>query len=276
MQTPTLHDVIGLLERRYPPTWAEEWDAVGLVCGHADRPVKRILFAIDPVPEVVEEAIATKVDLLVTHHPLLLQPVHSVAPTTWKGRVVHDLIAADVALYCAHTNADVAPGGVNDALAELLSLRDVRVISPSLLVDAAKAGAGLGRWGRLPVPMTLGDLSLALAKVLPATAAPPRVAGSSDTGVERVGVCGGAGDSLVPAAEELDLDVFITADLRHHAVIECVLRSRLALIDAGHWASEWPWLPAAAARLVADAEATGTTVEVAVSHQVTDPWVALM
>jgi len=273
VQTLTLQDVIGLLERRYPPAWAEEWDAVGLVCGHLDRPVKRVLFAIDPVPEVVEEAISTKVDLLVTHHPLLLQPVHSVAPTTWKGRVVHDLIGAEVALYCAHTNADVAPGGVNDVFAELLSLQDIRVISPSPDSVAAEAGAGLGRWGRLPSPMTLGEFSKAVTRALPTTAAPVRVAGSADTPVERVGVCGGAGDSLLVAAEEFNLDVFVTADLRHHAVIESALRSKMALIDAGHWASEWPWLPAAAARLVADAEAAGTTVEVAVSHQVTDPWV---
>lgn len=249
---------------------------MGLVCGHPDGPVSRILFAIDPVPEVVEEAITTKVDLLVTHHPLLLQPVHSVAPTTWKGRVVHDLIAANVALYCAHTNADVAPGGVSDALAQLLSLQDVRVIAPSCALDAADAGAGLGRWGRLHEPTTLGDFAQAVAKALPTTAAPLRVAGSADARVERVGLCGGAGDSLLEAAGELNLDTFVTADLRHHAVIESALRGEMGLIDPGHWASEWPWLPVAAARLAGDAEAAGTTVDVAVSNQVTDPWVSLM
>jgi len=117
---------------------------------------------------------------------------------------------------------------------------------------------------------------LAVAKALPATPAPARVTGSADTFVERVGVCGGAGDSLLEAAEKLVLDVFVTADLRHHAVIESVLRGTMALIDPGHWASEWPWLPVAAARLVGDAEEAGTTVEVAVSDQVTDPWVSLM
>ncbi|SEE00724.1 Nif3-like dinuclear metal center hexameric protein [Ruania alba] len=132
MEAPLhLRDVIELLERRYPPSTAEAWDAVGLVTGELGAPVQRVLFAVDPTEEVVAEAAAAGADLLVTHHPLLLRPVSSVAATTAKGRVVHTLISEGIALYVAHTNADIAAGGVNDALADALELVETRPLVPA-------------------------------------------------------------------------------------------------------------------------------------------------
>ncbi|HWA67057.1 MAG TPA: Nif3-like dinuclear metal center hexameric protein [Mycobacteriales bacterium] len=126
-----LAEIIAALEGRYDPAWAESWDAVGLVCGDPDADVTRIHFAVDPVEAVAEEAVAAGAQLLVTHHPLYLGGTTSVAATTSKGRVVHRLIGAGCALYVAHTNADVANPGVNDALAATLGLRDVGVLSPA-------------------------------------------------------------------------------------------------------------------------------------------------
>jgi dinuclear metal center YbgI/SA1388 family protein len=122
----TLADVIAVLDRLYDPAWAESWDAVGLVTGDPEQEVRRILFAVDPMRPVVDEAIDGGFDLLVTHHPLLLRGVNSVAATTPKGRVVHDLIRAGVALHVCHTNADNANPGVSDALAAAIGLRDTR------------------------------------------------------------------------------------------------------------------------------------------------------
>ncbi len=122
---PPLAEVIDALERRYDPAWAMPWDAVGLVAGDPAAPVRRVLFAVDPVAAVAREAIAAGFDLLVTHHPLFLTPVHEVSATTAKGRLVHRLIRSGVALYVAHTNADVAKPGVSDALAAVLGLGDV-------------------------------------------------------------------------------------------------------------------------------------------------------
>ncbi len=126
-----LHEVVSLLEERYDPAWAESWDKVGLVCGDPDDEVERVLFAVDPVAAVVEEAIERQVQALVVHHPLLLSPVSSVAASTAKGRVIHRLVRHGIALYTAHTNADVPEGGVNDAIARTLGLRDVSVLSPT-------------------------------------------------------------------------------------------------------------------------------------------------
>lgn len=126
----TVGDVVAALEQRYPPAWAESWDAVGLTCGDPDAPARRVLFAVDPAPAVVAEAVQWRADLVVTHHPLLLRGVHSVAASTPKGRVVHDLVRHGVALVSTHTNADSAAPGVSDALASALGLVDLRPLRP--------------------------------------------------------------------------------------------------------------------------------------------------
>ena len=123
-----LSDVTALLDGWYDPSWAASWDAVGLVCGDPDRPVGRVLLAVDPTPAVVAEAGAWGADLVVCHHPLLLTPVHGVAATTPKGRVVHDLVRTGTALFTAHTNADVPADGVNESLARAVGIVDPQVV----------------------------------------------------------------------------------------------------------------------------------------------------
>jgi dinuclear metal center YbgI/SA1388 family protein len=128
--TVLLRDVTALMDRWYPPALASDWDAVGLVCGDPEQPVRRIMLAVDPAPPVVEEAIAWGADLLVVHHPLLLRAVHGVAATSPKGRAVHRLIGAGCGLFAAHTNADAPATGVNESLALALGLCDPEVIVP--------------------------------------------------------------------------------------------------------------------------------------------------
>ncbi|WP_214367870.1 Nif3-like dinuclear metal center hexameric protein [Pseudonocardia sp. H11422] len=120
--TARLADVTAALETAYPPALAQDWDAVGLVCGDPDDPVDSVLFAVDPVRATVDEAIETGAQLLVTHHPLLLRGVHGVGADTPKGALVHRLIRAGTGLYTAHTNADSADPGVSDALAAVIGL----------------------------------------------------------------------------------------------------------------------------------------------------------
>lgn len=125
-----VRDVTALLDSAYHPSWADEWDAVGLVCGDPDQQVRRILLAVDPAPLVIEEAADWGADLIVVHHPLLLKAVSSVAEDTPKGRTVHDLIRDGCALFTAHTNADAPAQGVNDSLALAMGIQDPQVIVP--------------------------------------------------------------------------------------------------------------------------------------------------
>src|SRR5262245_6247033 len=157
----SLADIVAAIERRYPPATAESWDRVGLVVGDPAAPVHRVLLAVDCVPETVDEAIAGDAQLMVVHHPLLLRGVHSVSATTYKGAVVHRLIRAGIALYVAHTNADVATPGVSDALADRLGLADVRPLVAEL--------SHPGRVGRLASPRRLADLASDVSRSLPST-----------------------------------------------------------------------------------------------------------
>lgn len=369
-----LQDVITDLERRYPPGTAQDWDAVGLVVGDRQARIGTVLLAIDPVETVVDEAIEMGADLIVAHHPLLLRGVTSVSTDTPKGAMVHRLIRAGIALYVAHTNADAASGGVNEALAELLGLTGTRplqdqpgteldllityvptddaeavrqalgaagagevgeytgcawsvtgrgeftpvgaadptigtvgehtrveearlemVVPPARRSDVVTAlrqahpyeepafslvpttpaptGAGLGRIGTLPRPLSLRELATHVAGVLPPTAHGVRIGGDPQAQVRTVAVCGGSGDSLLDVVARSDADVYLTADLRHHPASEALARPGApALLDVAHWASEWPWLPVAAENLRADARAAGTELSVHVSTRPTDPW----
>jgi dinuclear metal center YbgI/SA1388 family protein len=160
---PSLADVVAQLDELYPPSLAESWDAVGLVCGDPGAAVGRVLFAVDPTVAVAWEAVAGGYDLLVTHHPLYLGGTTSVAATDPRGRVVHELLTHGCGLFVAHTNADRARPGVNDALAALFDLRDPVPVEPvperldklvvfvpvadAELVREALAEAGAGRLG---------------------------------------------------------------------------------------------------------------------------------
>ncbi|MEV5503620.1 Nif3-like dinuclear metal center hexameric protein [Nonomuraea fuscirosea] len=261
----TLTNVIEVLEAAYPPARAESWDAVGLVSGDPAREVRRVLLAVDPVAAVAEEALDWGADLIVTHHPLYLRGTTTVAATTPKGRLIRTLIKNDIALYTAHTNADVANPGVSDALARAVGLvGDLVPLKPF----ADDPWRGLGRIGEVAAGMTLEEFAEQAAKGLPRTSAGIRVAGDPSRPVARVAVSGGAGDSLLATAAAAGVDVFLTADLRHHPASEFVESGGPALIDAAHWATEWPWLDSAASIL----HASGVTVETRVSATVTDAW----
>lgn len=161
---PALKDVVDLLHGWYPPGTADSWDAVGLVSGYPGQRVDKVMFAVEPTPAVAAEAVEWEADLLVVHHPLFLKPVHGFPATSPKGHTMAKLVGGECALLTAHTNADQAVGGVSEALATALGLRDLAPITaaPTLPMDklttyvpvsdaealrTALAGAGAGRIG---------------------------------------------------------------------------------------------------------------------------------
>jgi len=260
---------------------------VGLVCGDPAAEVTRVLFAVDPVREVVDEALRIGADLLVTHHPLYLRGTTTVAPVGpagFKGQVVHDLIRGGVALLVAHTNADRADPGVSDALAAAV---DLRVTGPLVPDPADPTGRrGLGRLCEPLAPLTLAAFAEQAARGLPATAAGLRIAGDPAAPVRTVAVCGGSGDGLFAQVRAAGADVFLTADLRHHPASEARQAAGQtggsaggsarapALVDAAHWATEWPWCEQAAGQLDEISDRHGWALRTYVSRTVTDPWTA--
>lgn len=263
-----LSEVVAALERLYPPHTASSWDRVGLVSGDPDHSVSLVHFAVDPTLAVIDEARAAGADLLVTHHPLLLRGVHAVATTSAKGAAVTALIVSRIALYAAHTNADVASPGVSDALAGACALTGV---GPLEVVD----GVGHGRVGSLAAPLSLREFVQQLSAVLPAAPGGIRVAGPADALVSRVAVVGGAGDGSFDAVRASGADVYVTADLRHHPALEAREEARGGtpyLVDAGHWATEWLWLESARSELLRELAGRGTSLNTHISTLRTDPW----
>jgi dinuclear metal center YbgI/SA1388 family protein len=263
----TLRQVVTALESVYPPDTAMDWDQVGLVAGDLEQPVRLIHFAVDPTLAVVREAVDGGADLLVTHHPLLLRGIHSVATTGAKGEALTRAILGDLAIYCAHTNADVASPGVCDALASAVGLTDVQPLE--------EVPEALGRVGWLPEPMPLRAFADQVAAGLPATVAGIRVSGDPNALVEKVAVLGGSGDDRFDVVRAAEVDVYVTADLRHHPALEereTTRGGRPFLVDAGHWASEYVWLASAERRLLEASPGGSSRLDTYVSTLRTEPW----
>jgi dinuclear metal center YbgI/SA1388 family protein len=258
----TVADVVQTVHTWYPAETAEPWDRVGLVVGEPQAPVSRILLAVDCVAATVDEAVESGAEMLITHHPLLLRGVHSVATTSYKGALVHRLIRAGVALLVAHTNADSALPGVTDALGIRLGLADMRPLVPGERHPA--------RVGRLDPPMTLVELAAYVADRLPATAVGVRVAGDPQLRVSTLAIAGGAGDEFLADVAAAGVDAYLTSDLRHHPASEHLANGGPALIDAPHWATERPWLDVLRVMLK-----LAFSIDVQVSNVVTDVWTVL-
>lgn len=277
--TPNLAQVVAAFHDLYPPQLAAGWDASGLVCGRAAAPVKHVHFAVDALAATADEAVEHGAGLLITHHPLLLRGAQFIPDTDYKGHVLHTLIEGQCGLLGAHTNADAAIAGVNEALCDALHLTDRTALAEPQTQELGgeEHPVGTGRVGTLPEPLTLRALAERLADALPATAGGLRIAGRPEQRISRVALCGGAGDSLFEAVRSVGADVYITADLRHHPASEfreqeLVRGTECALIDCSHAASESLWLQRAGERLQALLAERGHSITFTVSSLNTDPW----
>lgn len=272
MAAPCLSDVIAQVSQWYPPWLAEPWDRVGCVLGDPRQPVSRALLAVDPIPAVAEEAVRRRAGLVIAHHPLFLGGVHGLTDDIPGAVTARTLMGEGIALLTVHTNADVAAGGVNDALAAALGLTDVTVLLPE---PGHGEGVGMGRLGCLPTALTPAALGRWVADRLPATAAGVRVATVRDAEpplVQRVAVLAGAGDSLLRAIAPGTADAVVTSDCRHHRVLDAVLTRGLCVVDVAHAAAEAPWLPLLAERLRMAAEQRDWALTALVSDEHGDPW----
>ena len=299
---PVLGQVVKVLEALYPLDYAEDWDHPGLVVGDPSWPVRRIVCAVDPRPDVVEEAIALEADLLITHHPLFFRSVHEVSGMGFRGAIVNRLISGRCGLWVGHTNADAAYRGVAQAAADLFGLQETRpLVSAGTSDHDLHAGediqVGLGRLGRLPEPLSLVDLARRVADILPKTQMGIQVAGPESAMVSTVAVLPGSGDSEFEAVRTAGADVYITSDLRHHPATDAFQEALYAaglsdsigvdgpkehhprpmLINTPHSAIEGLWFRYALEDIPAAVhEATGFTPDIQESSIQTDPWTLVL
>ncbi len=259
-----LTNLIGTFESLWPLAGAEEWDRPGLTTGNSNQTITRALLCVDVTLEVLSEAKQLGCELVISHHPLLLKGVNFLSEDQLKGELVSFAVKNSIAVYSAHTNADIVVDGVSDILAQQLGLARTKPLV------ATGDGIGHGRIGKLKSPQSLSDYAKFVSSCLPETSAPIRVAGDLNKMIETVAVVGGAGDSFIPAAAQSGVDLFITSDLRHHVVLDAVSdpTNPLALIDISHFAAESLWLKPTQitlSKLIPD-------VSFVVSSIPTDPW----
>lgn len=252
-------------EQAWPKAHADDWDNVGLAVGSKELQVSKILVAVDLTEAVIDEAIRLNANLILTHHPLLLKPIDSVAEDKLKGSLIAKLIQNSIALYSAHTNADVQADGASCLMANAFGLQNV-----APLVDA-KGGFGHGVIGELASPLALSDFASRVATALPTTARKVVFSGEAGRIIRRVALCSGAGDAFLPVVLASDADVYVTSDLRHHPALDAISTPRehgaLALIDVSHWAAESLWVTSALSKL-----STLSGIDIVASATVTDPW----
>ena len=234
----TVGDMMDIMETLAPLSLAEDWDNAGLQIGHRDQPVNRVMVALDPSIEVVKSACQQNVDLLITHHPLIFKPLYAIDLNTPVGRIISLSVETKLSIFSAHTNLDIAHEGINDMLAEKLSLTDINLLeggNESTRVKDGEKMTGLGRIGVLEDKMGLSELAESVKEKLGLKSL--RVAGHQDLLVSNVAICCGSGSSLLGRFFSSNAQVFIAGDLRYHDARE-VEALNLGLIDIGHFASE--------------------------------------
>lgn len=213
----TIRDISEYCRSIAPYELADEWDNVGLLVGSEDAAVDTVLLALDITPEVVREASDRGAQLIVSHHPVIFDPLRELRP----DNAVYQLAHSDIAALCLHTNLDRAEGGVNTALAAALELKDTALYPDDYLLT-----------GEPPHSMSAEEFALFIKDRLGA----PSVRYTCGT-VTRVAVSSGGGGEGIELSDKYSFDAFVTGELKHHQYNYAVSHG-IAAFDAGHYPTE--------------------------------------
>ena len=259
---PTVNELAEIIELRYPKSLAVEWDVVGLATNNSKIEVNNILLTIDVTEDVVAEAIEKSINLIISHHPLILDPEEISDIQNKRIQLRKQLEDNNIVLYVAHTNADIAQGGVNDSLAKVLGLQNIESFGAEKMA----------RKGNLTIQISLREFVNLLKDKLPQVKSSIQVSGKLDSKISKIALCGGSGSALLEEVRREDVDVFVTADLKHHAVSDNENMNGPALVSVSHWASEWTWLPELKEQLKTDLAQKQLDSRIYISEISTDPW----
>lgn len=220
-------DFYGYLNSIAPFETQEGWDNSGMLVGDMNAEVKKAAVVLDITHEEIKKAKAIGADLIISHHPVIFNPIKSVT----RGSVPYELVASSINALCCHTPLDIADGGTNDSLAKLLGIEVTRTEDPILRLGTVE-------------PTTAENLAGKIAKTLNTKVR------YADAGrkIEKIAICTGAGCSLIEAAGKID--AFITGDASHHNFLDCI-QAGITLIAAGHYETEIVVVPVLVKKLQA-------------------------
>jgi len=230
----TVGDFLEIFDKWANFDLAEPWDNSGLQIGDKSHVVQKVLVALDPSISTIEKARSLRADLIITHHPLIFDPIKSLELSQPISRRIALLFEYKINLISLHTNLDAAIDGVNDILAEKLGIKNT-----TALVSKEKApyGTGLGRIGFLDRDWELEEYCELVAQALNCFCL--KVQGDFRSKIRKVAICSGAGSSLWPNAFEAGVDLYLTGEIKHSVFLEAQ-EVGICLIDAGHFHTEWP------------------------------------
>ncbi|WP_039041680.1 Nif3-like dinuclear metal center hexameric protein [Sporosarcina sp. ZBG7A] len=223
------HEIIQVFEAWAPKKLAMEGDPIGLHIGQLNRPVDTVLVTLDVNEAIVDEAIERGATLIIAHHPPLFRPAKHIWTDTPQGRMIEKCIKKDLSVYAAHTNLDIANGGVNDLLSEKLGLTQIKILERTSFESDQEYG--IGRVGKLASSMSLEQFALLVKEKLDVPAV--RMVGDKDRLIHKVGVLGGDGNKYIHAAKRAGADVLVTGDLYYH-VAQDAEAIDLCIVDPGH------------------------------------------
>lgn len=222
-------EIINIIEDFAPKSLAYNWDNTGFLCGDENEEVKKIYITLDVNRETVDEAVKKGADMIISHHPILMNAIKIINYNTTEGYIIKSLIENKISLYAAHTSMDNAKGGINDILAEKLGLENTAIIEKSEI-----EGCGLGRVGKIN-KTTLREFA---DKVKDKLNTPfVRVCGDINKEINTVAVGSGSCGDLIDDAIKMGADIMVTADMKYHNSIDSV-ENGICVIDAGHYPTE--------------------------------------
>lgn len=260
--TLTVKNLMDIIEHYAPLTLKEEFDNVGLMVGDAENIVNNILVCLDCTMEVIEEAKEKKCNFILSHHPLFFIKPKSITSETIKGKKVINLIKDNIALYSAHTNLDSTKGGLNDFAVELLGFKEFEIIDKKENNDM-----GIGRIINVNGQFTLKEICNKVKKAYDIELL--RFSGDLNKKVKKIVLINGSGTDYFSLAINLGCDCIITGDTTYHYVSE-LYEQKVALIDAGHFNSEWPAMKVVSKILKKKIERLGFNNKVIVSEKSKD------
>ena len=230
---PSVREISDLFEKNIPSRLKLEFDNVGLLAGRSSREVGRVLVALDITSNVIAEAAALGAELIVSHHPLIMDPIKRITDHDPAGRRLLDLLENGIAAICLHTNLDSVTGGVNDALAAAVGAEPVGVVE---VTGEGPDGipCGLGRICELPEPLPLHSFLSQVQRALGVSGLRYTDAGKP---VRRLVVCSGAGGNQIYAAAANDCDTYLAGEIKYHHWLDG-RELGLNIVEADHFCTE--------------------------------------
>jgi dinuclear metal center YbgI/SA1388 family protein len=232
--TARVKNILNNLEQKAPAGLAESWDNVGLLIGNPEQIVTGVMAGLDPTNELIDEAIRTGCNTVITHHPVIFKPLSSIDTGRPEGRLLQKILSNNMSIIGCHTNFDSAEEGVSDVLGERLGLQEMQ---PLIVPANGPAGTGIGRIGTYEQSLTAEQFKEKLLTTLELDGV--QMTGPLPKTISTVAVCGGSGSDFAREALGRGADIYLSAEIKHSTAI-WARENNFCIIDGTHYATEKP------------------------------------